>query len=315
MDPYRLPGTTVDTQRRADGSGQSHAPPTQWAGGGALGEYGTAGMDLAAFACTLRAKKSWFLLDDAVVALGAGIASADNRTIETIIENRKTAGAGDAALMVDGAAQPSTLGWSASLPDVGWAHLDGVAGYVFPGGAAVRALREARTGSWNAINKSANQPATTRNYLTLWFDHGANPAGAAYAYILLPNATADATRASAAQPDVTILRNDAEVQAIRSARLRLTAAHFWRGGAVDFIHSETPAAVIAREENDTLSVAVSDPTQTQDTLTIELDRAAAPVIASDPTVTVTQLAPAIRLTVKVAGSCGASHAVTLILTA
>jgi hypothetical protein len=33
VDPYRLPGTTVDVTSRADGSGQSYLSPNNWVGG------------------------------------------------------------------------------------------------------------------------------------------------------------------------------------------------------------------------------------------------------------------------------------------
>ncbi|WP_345149500.1 polysaccharide lyase family 8 super-sandwich domain-containing protein [Nonomuraea rubra] len=60
--------------------GHRRLPPTPWAGGVALdGEYGVAAMQLVAGGSSLRAKKAWFLLDDVVVALGAGITASDGR--------------------------------------------------------------------------------------------------------------------------------------------------------------------------------------------------------------------------------------------
>ena len=38
---------------------------------------------------TLTGKKSWFMFDDEIVCLGAGITSTDSRAIETTVENRK----------------------------------------------------------------------------------------------------------------------------------------------------------------------------------------------------------------------------------
>lgn len=88
VDKKRLPGTTVDTMVRGISDGQ--APSTKsWAGGTSMdGLYGVSGMDLEGWNSTLTAKKSWFMFDDEIVALGAGISSTDNRTIETIVENR-----------------------------------------------------------------------------------------------------------------------------------------------------------------------------------------------------------------------------------
>ncbi len=76
IDPYRMPGTTVDTRRRADiPHGRNYLPSTTWVGGAARDGLCAAGMDLAVDGSTLRARKSWFLLDDSVIALGAGIGS------------------------------------------------------------------------------------------------------------------------------------------------------------------------------------------------------------------------------------------------
>jgi hyaluronate lyase len=156
VNSYRLPGTTVDTPVRAEGSGAGYLSPNNWVGGAALGDWGAAGMQLDAWNSSLVAKKSWFMFDDEIVCLGAGITSTDNRTIETIVENRMLQGAGTNPLTVNGVAQPATLGWSAVLAGTSWAHLAGnVAGadigYYFPQAVTVRALREARSASWDDI--------------------------------------------------------------------------------------------------------------------------------------------------------------------
>jgi hyaluronate lyase len=313
VDPYRLPGTTVDTRTRADSSGQSRAPATRWVGGATLlGRSGAVGMDLAAFESTLVAKKSWFLLAGLIVALGAGITSADNRPVETIVENRKLHAQGDNALVVDGVAKPVMVGWSETLPDVAWIALDGAGGYVFPGGATVHALREQRTGSWSDINKATQRPPVTRPYLTLWFDHGANPRDATYAYILLPNANAEEARAYASDPDVTILANTRAVQAIRSVRRGITGANFWQPGTADFIRAAMPLSVMAQEMDGVLTLALADPTHMRASLTLELDRAAEAIMNSDPTITVTQLAPTIKLAANTAGAAGATQSVTFL---
>ena len=63
---------------------------------------------------------------------------------------------------MDGVGQPSTLGWTRKLTRVRTAILDGVAGYLFPGGATVNAARLARTGAWHDINASSSTQPITR---------------------------------------------------------------------------------------------------------------------------------------------------------
>ena len=236
VNPYRLPGTTVDTHLRANGSGASYRGAFNWVGGAALGLYGAAGMQLDAWSSTLVGEKSWFMFDDEIVCLGAGISSTDNRPIETIVENRKLTSAGNNVFTADGTARPGTLGWAETLSNLSWAHLAGnttgaAIGYYFPQAATLKGLREARTGAWSDIDGwygSTNR--VTRNYFTLWFDHGANPANAAYTYVLLPNRTATQVAAYAAHPAILVLENSPRAQGVKETTLGLTAINFWNDG-------------------------------------------------------------------------------------
>ncbi|NGO80585.1 polysaccharide lyase 8 family protein [Streptomyces sp. YC504] len=319
VDPYRLPGTTVDTRTRAkigDAAGtKTFQPANATAGGAALGKrFGAAAMDLAADGCTLRAKKVWFTLDNAVIALGAGITSTDGRAIETIVENRNLHTAGTNRLTVDGSAQPTTQGWTKTFTASRWAHLEGTGGYVFPNSVAVRALRAERTGTWAAINTGADTGGTddpvTRRYLTLWLDHGSSPSNASYAYALLPGATAAATADWAASQPVRIVANTAVVQAVEARADGLLAAHFWAAGNADGLTCSAPATVLVRKHAGGVSVAVADTSRTQETVRIELPYAATRVVSADATVTVTPGGRAV-VTVRTGGSRGRTHVAEL----
>ncbi|MFE0131171.1 polysaccharide lyase 8 family protein [Streptomyces sp. NPDC059037] len=334
VDPYRLPGTTVDTRPRTDigtgGGTGTYRPKNAVAGGAVLdGRYGAAAMELIADGSTLRAKKSWFFLDNAVVALGADITASDGRTIETVVENRNLHAAGTPRLTVDGRRQPSHTGWSAALPDANWAHLEGTGGYVFaespkppkspkspeppdsaPDGPRLHALREDRTGTWRAINTGADTGGSTtpvtRRYLTLWLDHGTSPSSSSYAYVLLPGASAAATAAWAKSRPVHVVANDATAQAVEARRSGLLAAHFWRAGSSAGITASGPCTVLVRRNDDGVALAVADPGRTGATVTLELPFPVREVIRADDTVTVT---PGRRpvATVRVEGSRGHSH--------
>lgn len=309
VNPYRLAGTTVDTRSRSGGAQQSTLSPFSWVGGAEiLGLYGASGMELQARDSTLTARKSWFMFDDEIVALGSGITSTDNRAIETIIENRRLKVAAS-SLTVDGVAKPTTYPWSETMTGIGWAHLEATGGYVFPGGATIKGLREARTGAWQDINAGGSATPVTRDYATLWFDHGSNPANAGYSYILLPNQNAAQTAAYAAQPHIVILGNTATAHGVREQVLGLTAANFWEDGehSVGLITSDKKSAVLVREAGAQMDVSLSDPTQLNTGLiTVELARAATGVASHDPRITVLQLSPAVRFTADVNGAAGKS---------
>ena len=309
----RLAGTTVDTQTLANSADEGTFGAFAWAGGAELlGLYGATGMELDARSSTLTARKSWFQFDDEIVALGSGITSTDNRTIETIVENRRLNDPAS-ALTVDGVAKPATLGWNETMSGIGWAHLAATGGYIFHSGATVKGLREARTGSWSEISSVGPTTPITRNYATLWFDHGANPVNGTYAYTLLPDKSAAQTSAYAADSDVVILENTSAAHGVRERRLNITAANFWNDGThtVGLITSDKKSSVLVRETAAQIDVALSDPTQLNSGLiTVELARTATGVMTSDPAITVVQLTPTIRFTANMNATVGRTLKIT-----
>ncbi|MGG1516148.1 polysaccharide lyase family 8 super-sandwich domain-containing protein [Paenibacillus oryzisoli] len=315
VNPYRLPGTTVDTQTRSNSSGQSYVSSKNWVGGTeVIGTYGVQGMELDAYNSTLTGKKSWFMFDDEVVALGSGITSTDGRPIETIVENRKLNASGSNALTVNGTAKSTTVGWSETMSGVNWAHLAGSVagsdiGYYFPGSATVKGLRESRTGAWSVIDRRAGIPTTpiTSKYLNLVLDHGTNPTNSTYAYVLLPGKTSAQVSDYASSPTVSILENSGDAQAVKETALNVTGVNFWNDAVKTSggITSNKKASVMMSETSTDLDVSVVDPTQANaGTISIEINKSALGVVSADSGVTVTQLSPTIKFSVNVAGAKG-----------
>src|SRR5690606_6999616 len=117
--------------------------------------------------------------------------------------------------------------------NINWAHLEGNApgsdiGYYFPGTANVKALREARSGNWNEVGTS--NAAAAASYLTMYYDHGANPEDASYAYAVLPNKSAAEMAAYSASPKIEVLANTGDVQSVKQTELGMTGANFWTSG-------------------------------------------------------------------------------------
>jgi hyaluronate lyase len=314
IDPYHLPGTTVDQTPRVDGSGQSATTGQNWVGGVGLADFGVAGMALDAQASSLVAKKSWFLFDNEIVCLGAGITCGSASAVHTTVENRKLGATATNVFTVGGVNQPTTPGWSSNLTGVTWTSLAGAGGYYFPGTASLAAVRETRTNSWSAINQGYSTNPVTESFLTFWFNHGSKPTNATYAYAVLPNLSASQTAAYAATPDIQVIENSANIQAVRETTLGLTAVNFWNTGTntADFITANGRAAVIVRETNEVIEIALSDPTQTNTgTLVVTLNRAATWPISADAGVTVQQLSPQVRLAFAVNGARGKSFRAVL----
>ncbi|MEW1928518.1 polysaccharide lyase 8 family protein [Streptomyces sp. NPDC088360] len=290
VDPYRLPGITASRKALADAAGGdwgASMPDVKWVGGASDGQRASIGQYVKGLQSTLRAKKSWFCLDDAIVCLGAGIVCTDGAAVETTVENRNLGPTGTAPFQVDGAAKPTGAPWSATLTGAKWAHIGGHGGYVFPGGATVKALREERSGKWSDINKGGATTAIARTYLTLYVDHGTAPTNGTYAYALMPGASAAQTAARSAETGwLQVLANSDSQQGVSVPSLGFTGANFWFGGTVGKLTASAPCSVQISEKSDgTAVVCVSDPMRAQTSLTLTWNRAVSAVTAKPATVT------------------------------
>ncbi|MFI1166758.1 polysaccharide lyase 8 family protein [Streptomyces sp. NPDC020801] len=296
VDWYRLPGTTVSTRRLPDRAGGEWGwprPDVRWVGGTTDGEYAAIGQHLKGLGSTLQARKSWFCADDAVICLGAGITCADGVPVETVVDNRNL-GEGGTPAFVRGR---------------GWAHLQGHGGWVVPDGD-LRALREDRTGAWSDINSTSSTERRTRRWQTLWLDHGTDPAGAAYVYLLMPGASRHAVAARAADRHwMTVLANDTGRQAVAVPPLGLLAANFWRAGTVGPLGASAGASVLVRRRRRTATLCVSEPPRTGEVLDVVWDTRDRPVhrvLRADDSVEVVSTGRRLGLRVTPGKAC-ASH--------
>jgi len=311
IDPYRLPGTTINQKSET----RCHTVNgDSWVGGTSIdGLYGIAGMYLKPSGQTLAAKKSWFMFDDEIVALGSGISSADNIGAETIIENRKLKPDNGNTFTVDGNVL-SSFTPAPMLLNPTWAHLSGNdahsdIGYYFPANSNVQVVRGERSGNWRSINLSPLQSldrVLKANYLTLYFDHGINPKDAFYSYVILPNKSVEQVKSYSATPDITILENSSEAQGVSEKNLRIIGVNFWNDAAktVGPITSDRKSSVMTRETDSEIFVSVSDPTKRGGVITIQIGLNASECLAKDENINIVQLSPAILFTVDGAGKNG-----------
>lgn len=309
VDPYRLPGTTASRKRLSDGEGGpwgAARPDARWVGGTTDGEFAAIGQELKGLSSTMTARKSWFFLDDAVICLGTGIRSRDGTGVDTVVDSRGLGASGEAGLLVDGVPQPGHDGWSAVFPRARWAHLEGHGGYVFPGGAPVHALRASRIGSWHAINSGCCLTPVTRRYVTLWFDHGTDPADAGYAYVLMPGAGPREVADRAADPDwLRILADTAGRHAVQVSRLGVTAANFWAPGIAGPLASSGPASILLRRGHNTTTICIAAPDRTGAPFEFTWHHPVHAVVSRDPGIEVLATGAALTLRVSPGTACGA----------
>lgn len=348
VNPLRLPGTTVVPVNigtgKPDGSGFAQGgdfcSKESWVGGTSIGNYGVSGMSFSgetqgiagdapvSYAPDLKGKKSWFMFDDEIVCLGAGITNKNMELpVETTIENKKLRKDGSNQLLVNGEKTEIPVKEAnvkelvertadvsgTSFEQVNWAHLEGNqsvgTGYYFPEeNTEIQVRRGQTTGSWKDVGTFEGE--STENYLEMWVDHGQNPENASYSYVLLPETSAEETENYAQAPKVTILENSSEVQAVRHETLKIIGTNFWQeqGGSVEGITSDKAASVMLQEtEQGTVKISVSDPTmKNKGNIQLTLEKEIVDSIQLDENVTCEKTEKGAVLTFSMAGTNGAA---------
>lgn len=290
VDPLLLPGTTEKDGPTDPKFG--NVPVSKKAHTGGVGwdaRHGAYALDFASWDDTLVAKKSWFFTPSGIVCLGAGITDASGQQVRTTIENRNLGEGGRGRLLADGRAVSVELGKASTLRRPRWVNLENVGGYVLLDDASVTALREDRTGAWRDIDTGANTKGTTtpntRRYQKLVIEHGVKPTDAHYAYAVLPAASVWDTAGAARSWRVR--SNTAVAQAVRLQDDTLLA-NFFAAGSVDEVTVSGPASVALGRCGHRRQLAVSDPTQLQDSVTVTV-RGKAVVVPTKGTFGATQV--------------------------
>ena len=311
-----------------------------WVGGSELGGFGINGMSLSGDCGTktkyepnLRALKSYFMFGDEIVCLGSGINDKDSNFItETTVENRKLNDAASNRITVNGNKLELTpvnvnvaevvkgegLGTGAAsmegkaLENPKWVQLEGNVegdrvGFYFPKESGqLKARIAASTGNWGNINLTATKDVV-KNYFELWFDHGKNPQNAEYSYVILPGKTSEEMKEYEKNPNVEILANTDEVQAVGYKNKSVIGANFWqdKAASVSGISSDKKASIIVKQSGDVVEIGVSDPTMKNlGTIEVDIDKEFGEVISADPNVTVAANNGKVHLVVNTAGKNG-----------
>lgn len=351
VNPLRLPGTTVVPVNigtgKPDSSGYAqggdYCSDESWVGGSTIGNYGISGMSFSGaiankaksadgeitYAPNLKGKKSWFMFENEIVCLGAGIQNKGmDLPVETTIENRRLGTDGENVFVVNGEeihlpikeanikelAEHSADVSGTEFDGAEWTHLEGNGssagiGYYFPEeGTSIRARRARNTGNWSDIGTTEGE--STQNYLEMWFDHGKNPTNGSYSYVLLPETGKEETENYAKVPQVTVLANTSAAQAVYQKELGITGINFWedKETTVGEVTCDSQASVMMQEEKDgRLMVAVSDPTmKNKGTITLKINRPITNMIDSDSGISCVPSESGAELTFNMAGTNGSS---------
>ncbi len=291
---YKIPGTTVDEQKRKPWAYRTGwRPSTDFAGCMQIDrKYAVGAFDYESYNYSghendgksdggygggfvfhendLRAKKAYFFFDKECVCLGAGINSTMNSPVNTTVEHRRLVKEdggcfGLEDIKIDGEIMQKGE-YSERRNGVKWASLDGVGSYVFLENGDVYFSKYSVKGEMKVADMyfkpdtgDVKYAESGKPFFELGIAHGKNPEDASYAYAVLPYVydAKDYVRS----PEVEIISNTKELQAVRKPQLGISFYVFHSRGACEEIEVSEPCIVAVKESDKEYSISVCDPTQ------------------------------------------------------
>ncbi len=248
INPYRIPGTTVDTRTRNADNNTKIYNQSDFAGGVQMDIYAAAGFQYdnknGDFDSDLVAKKSYFFFDNEYVMLGADITSTKDEGVITTVENQKLASSAIKMYLNDNE-EAVTATKDTLVEGVKYAYISKYGSIVFPEKQELTVKLASNSGT---------------RFAEIFFDHGVNPTEDTYSYIILPLASREEGKAYYEKPDVEILSNTKEIQAVRENKLGMTGIVFWTATEFDGITPDFACTMLVKDTEGGMDIAVSDPT-------------------------------------------------------
>ncbi len=272
-----------------------------YSGGATLGSYAVAGLvqsDDAAYAAksrgelpgdfvayaNSRSQKSWFLLDDEIVVLAAGIDDLHGRDVLTTIDSRIAAPTDDVSVtgVLRGGTRFAGAGTAHQPRWLRYANATrgNAVGYVFltdpdadpDDDVAVDVrLREVRR-SRRLVRATNPDTQITKQVFDLSVAHAADERPGALAYAIVPGADAAALgRYDGTSRGPVVVANSTDLQAVRHPQLGLVAANSFIGGThrLGKLTIDGAASVIVQDaDRGRTTIAVSDPTFGRDEIAV-----------------------------------------------
>lgn len=259
VDPYKLAGTTSLLTELLPEEGQLSAQRNgrngsmDWTGGTALGQYGVAGMKFTNASRDLAAKKSWFMFDREVVALGSDITNSSDAQAVTTVENRKVNH--EAILTIDGNIHETDFNGQANTFAITYdtnkaAGEYSIIQYTLLDDSPISITKQCRSGNYSDIG--THEYAVSGCFYEATIPH--NEETNHYAYMITPNHI-KTTNA------ISVVANNADVHAVQHRDLNLFAANFWSGAKAGTIDSDSAMSIMTQEKDDIVTVSVSNPTR------------------------------------------------------
>ena len=265
-DMYHLSGVTNSINKMENKAGERREKPTvspkKFVGGVETGDVAFVGMDFISWNNKTTAKKSWLMIDGAVLALGSNITSTDGE-IHTTIDNRILK---KGKIYIDGKElnknaiiknpKNISINFNENYPDEN-------IGYKIINSPELNINFTENKGSWKDIGGTLDTEIV-KQYFSVYLNHGKDPKDETYAYVILPMFSKDEVE-NYDTSRFKIEKLDDKAHIVRDAKTDIVAINFWNDGENEFegIKTKYPLSIIKDEKDGTLKLYVSDPTQAQ----------------------------------------------------
>ena len=275
VDDYHLPGVTNSLKIRGDKTGERRVPallsPKAFVGGVESGKEALVGMDMLSWNKQTKVKKSWFMIDGVTLAIASNIDSRDG-IIHTTIDNR-TLKEGKIYLsgkqlkeeIVIKNPENISINFNENYPN------ENIGYKIIKAPELVVKVTENK-GSWKDIGGKSEKDIVKR-YFTTYINHGKNPKGDSYAYIILPMFSKEEVD-NYDSSRFEIVRADEKAHIVKDKKSGVTAINFWKDAPQKFegIKTYSTLSLLMKKNGEILELYLSDPAQIQKyNSVIELD--------------------------------------------
>lgn len=254
----KIPGTTAPAGEKKNPADWGTKGTCTFTGGVSNGKYGVMTFDMDDYG--MKARKSWFLFDNEIVCLGAGIESNIPEDIVTTINQCHLDGE---VWIGSGKTLRKAMKEMSFTQTPTWIWHDSIA-YFFPQPANLKLKADMQNGNWARIN--FNYPATeiSAPVFNLTINHGKSPQNASYAYIIVPGINTPERAKSYSAKDIKIEKNNAEMQVVSNEKLGLLQLVFFNPGTFNNgktkVKALKPCVIqIKKEKGKVKEVQIADP--------------------------------------------------------
>ena len=258
----KIPGTTTPAGEVENHNDWGVAGKAEFVGGASDGTYGV--MAYAMNDYGMQANKAWFMFDNEIVCLGAGIEGKEtDKQINTSINQCHLMG--DVYLISESGAAKMNAESNVQQEYKGWIWHNKV-GYYLPDNTAVLLKNGVQKGRWSKINFNQPGEEVSMPVFNLCIEHGSKPQQASYVYYIVPGVTSPASLKAYDTNGVEIVSNNADMQAVSNKKLDMLQAVFYKAGSLKYgnatLKTDTPCVVLVKGlSTEKPEVITVDPTQ------------------------------------------------------